>query len=80
MAEEMYDVLVPPGVPRSVIRDVLKKFDVQLVERSVKLQFANMEGDERQLMAFRGKKEVVEQVEAFMLERLREFIAEQERK
>jgi hypothetical protein len=39
-----------------------------------------MEGDERQLMAFRGKKEVVEQVEAFMLERLREFIAEQERK
>lgn len=80
MAEEMYDVLIPPGVPRTVIRDVVKKFDVQIVERNMKIAIGNMEGEERQLMAFRGKKEVVEQVEAFMLDRLREFIAEEDRK
>jgi hypothetical protein len=76
----MYDVLIPPGVPRTVIRDVVKKFDVQIVERNMKIAIGNMEGEERQLMAFRGKKEVVEQVEAFMLDRLREFIAEEDRK
>jgi VIT1/CCC1 family predicted Fe2+/Mn2+ transporter len=80
MAEEMYDVLIPPGVPRTVIRDVVKKFDVQIVERNMKIAIGNMDGEERQLMAFRGKKEVVEQVEAYMLDRLREFIAEEDRK
>ncbi|MDD1677146.1 MAG: hypothetical protein LUQ40_05365 [Methanomicrobiales archaeon] len=80
MAEEMFDVIIPPGVPRSVIRDVVKKFDVQVIERPVKLRMGNMEGEERNLMAFRGKKEVIEQVETYMLERLREFIAEEDRR
>ena len=80
MAEEMFDVIVPPGVPRSVIRDVVKKFDVQVVERPVKIQLGNMEGEERLLMAFRGKKEVIEAVETYMLDRLREFIAEEDRR
>ena len=80
MAEEMFDVIIPPGVPRSVIRDVVKKFDVQVVERPVKMQLGNMEGEERLLMAFRGKKEVIEAVETYMLDRLREFIAEEDRR
>jgi hypothetical protein len=74
--EELYDVLLPPGVPRKIIVDVIKKFDVQVVERTEKLSFANMEGDERQLLAFRGKKEVVTEVEKYILEKLQEFINE----
>ena len=72
--EELFDVLIPPGVPRSIIREVVQKFDVTLVERRERIRFANMEGDERELLAFRGKREIVEQVEKYMLQRLDDFI------
>jgi hypothetical protein len=72
--EELFDVLIPPGVPRSIIREVVQKFDVKLVERRERIQFANMEGDERELLAFRGRRDVVEQVEKYMLQRLDDFI------
>jgi hypothetical protein len=74
--EELFDILIPPGVPRKIIVDVIKKFDVQLVERKERLTFANMEGDERELLAFRGKKEVVTEVEKYIIQKLNEFIGE----
>jgi hypothetical protein len=75
MADEgLFDVLIPPGVPRSIIREVVLKFDVKLVERKERIRFANMEGDERELLAFRGKREIVEQVEKYMLQRLEDFV------
>ncbi|WAC04051.1 MAG: hypothetical protein OS112_06130 [Methanoregula sp.] len=73
-SEPLFDVLIPPGVPRSIIVEVMKKFDVQIVERKERMRFANMEGDERELLAFRGKREVMEQVEKFLLQRLDDFI------
>lgn len=75
MADEaLFDVLVPPGVPRSIIKEIIGKFDVKVVERRERLAFANMEGDARDLLAFRGKRETVEEVEKYMLRRLKEFI------
>jgi hypothetical protein len=74
--EELFDVLIPPGVPRSIIVEVVKKFDVKLVERKERIRFANMEGDERDLLAFRGKHEIMEQVEKYMRQRLEDFIRE----
>ena len=74
--EPLYDVLIPPGVPRSVIIDIAKKFDVEVVERKQVLSFANMDGDERELLAFRARREVAEQVEKYMIERVRAFIGE----
>lgn len=72
--EQLYDVLVPPGVPQKIIVDITKKFKVKVVERTEKLTFANMEGDERNLIAFRGKLEVVQEVERYMKEQLKAFI------
>jgi hypothetical protein len=72
--EPLFDVLIPPGVPRSVIFDVVKKFDVEVVECKQKLYFANMEGDERELLAFRANRETAEQVEKYMVEKVRAFI------
>ncbi len=74
--EPLYDVLIPPGVPQKMILDLQKKFDVPAVERKERLKFANMEGDERELLAFRGKLEVVKQVEKYMLEQLQAFVRE----
>jgi hypothetical protein len=74
--EPLFDVIIPPGVPMSIIVEIIQKYDVEVVERKERLKFANMDGDERELLAFRGKKEVVEQVEKFMIQRLKDFIAE----
>lgn len=74
--EPLFDLLIPPGVPRSIIADIIRKFEVQLVERKQRLYFANMDGDERELLAFRGKKEVVERVQDYLYEELKKFIGE----
>ncbi|MDK2916096.1 MAG: hypothetical protein PWR25_653 [Euryarchaeota archaeon] len=74
--EELYDMIVPPGVPRKMIYDVAEKYDVEVVRRQQRLSFANMDGDARELIAFRGRREVVEEVQKYLFERLQEFIAE----
>ncbi len=78
MAEEepLYDILIPPGVPQKLIVEISKKFDVTIVDRREKIKFANMEGDERDLLAFRGKLEVMQEVEKFMRDQLNAFVAE----
>ena len=72
--EELFDVIIPPGVPKTIIIDIVKKFDVQVVERKMPLSFANMDGTEREILAFRGRREVAEQVEKYMKEELAKFI------
>jgi len=74
--EEMYDLLIPPGVPRKLIMEIVKNYNVEVVARKEKLYFANMEGDERELLAFRGKKEVLEQVHEVLIDGLKKFIGE----
>lgn len=72
--EQLYDVLIPPGVPQKLIVEIPTKFKVKVVERKEKLKFANMEGDERELLAFRGKLEVIQEVEKYMMSELKKFI------
>jgi hypothetical protein len=72
-SEDLFDVIVPVGTPRSVIRDVIRKYPVQLVELKMPAYFANMEGDEREVLAFRGPRKLVEEVEQFMREQLAIF-------
>ena len=74
--EELYDVIIPPGVPQKLIIEIPKKFKVKVVERSQKLKFANMEGDERELLAFRGELGVIQEVEKYMLAELKAFVNE----
>ncbi|WP_440949879.1 hypothetical protein [Methanosphaerula subterraneus] len=73
---ELYDIIIPPGVPRSIITDVVKKFDVELADRRERISFANMDGDEREVLAFRGTKPVLEEVEAYVRAELLQFIGE----
>ncbi|PWR74126.1 hypothetical protein [Methanospirillum lacunae] len=71
---QLYDLIFPPGTPRSIIRDIINQFDVELIDSPEKLQFANMEGDVRNLIAARGKKDIMIQVEAFFKEKMKEFV------
>jgi CO dehydrogenase/acetyl-CoA synthase gamma subunit (corrinoid Fe-S protein) len=75
-SEKLYDVIVPPGVPRSIIIDISKKFDVEVVSRQQPLKYANMDGDMRDLLAFRCKKDVAIQVQNYMMDELQKFIGE----
>jgi len=75
--EGLFDLLIPPGVPRSIIRDIINKFDVQLIERKQRLHFANMDGDEREILAFRGTRGVVEKVQDHMFKELQKFLEEE---
>ena len=74
--EQLYDLIFPPGTPRSIIREIITKFDVELIERGEKISFANMDGDVRNLLAVRGKKEVMKEVENYFKERLSSFISD----
>jgi len=74
--EQLYDLVFPPGTPRTIIRDIITKFDVELVERGESLSFANMEGDVRNLIAARGKKEIMIEVEKYFRAQLNEYISE----
>ena len=74
--EPLYDIIIPPGVPQKLIVDISTKFDVTVVDRREKIKFANMEGDERDLLAFRGKLEEMKKVETYMRDQLNAFVAE----
>ena len=74
--EQLFDIIIPPGVPQKLIIDISKKFDVTVVDRKEKIKFANMEGDERELLAFRGKIEEMKKVEKYMREQLNAFVSE----
>ena len=74
--EELYDVIIPPGVPRKLIIEISKKFKVKVVERKQPLKFANMDGDERELLAFRGPMDEVKKVEKYMIDELKKYIGD----
>jgi len=75
---ELYDVVIPPGVPRSIIKEIVEKFPGELVESRQRLNFANMDGDERDLLAFRSDLATAQAVEQFIYDRLKTFIGEEE--
>ncbi|KQC04025.1 MAG: hypothetical protein APR53_00255 [Methanoculleus sp. SDB] len=77
MGEETFDMIIPPGTPRSIIADIVNNFDVEIVHRKERMYFANMDGDMRELLAFRGKKDVIEKVQEQVFQKLKEFIGEE---
>jgi len=74
MADEEFDLVIPPGTPRTIIRDIALKFNVEIVSVTRPLNYANMVNDERELLAFRGNKEEIEKANEFLYEKIKEFI------
>ena len=71
---QLYDLVFPPGTPKSILVDIVNKFDVEIIDSPTPLNCANMDGDVRNLLAARGKKETMIEVEAFFKEKLKEYI------
>ena len=68
--------MIPPGTPQTIIMDITGKYEVELVERKERLHFANMDGEERELLAFRGKLDVMRNVEKYFYQKMKEFIGD----
>lgn len=82
MADEIvdddFDLIIPPGTPRTVIRDISTKFEVELVSVTRPLSYANMVSDERELLAFRGKQKVIEEANEYLIAEIKKFIEKDE--
>jgi len=65
---EKYDLIIPPGVPQSTIVDVVKKFDVDVAEREVQVNYAIGTEDKvvRNILVFRGDHETLKEIESFI--------------
>ncbi len=42
-SEELFDLLIPPGVPSKLIIEITQKFNLEVVERKERMYFANMD-------------------------------------
>ncbi len=73
---EKYDLIIPPGVPQSTIVDVIKKFDVDVAERKVQVNYAIGTEDKvvRNILVFRGDHETLKEVESFIERELKDKI------
>lgn len=76
---ELYDVVIPPGVPQKVFMEIIERWPgAMLVESRHQLFFANMDGEERDLLAFRSDLETAKAIEQYVYDRLKDFINEEE--
>lgn len=76
---ELYDVVIPPGVPQKVLVEIVKRWpNAEVIDSRHQLFFANMEGDERDLIAFRADLETAKAIEQYVYDQLEEFIGEEE--
>lgn len=66
--ESLYDLIIPPGTPTDIIFDLVEEFDLEPVNREVMVNI--VDSDKRQLIALRGKLEIIQEAEKFLFEEL----------
>lgn len=77
--EGLFDLAIPPGVPVSVIRELVEKFELDLVTRVANVDVIG-EIDQREILVLRGDLETVTQAKEYMFEALDRKITEWEKK
>ncbi|MCM1986397.1 MULTISPECIES: hypothetical protein [Methanococcoides] len=70
--EDLYDIIMPPGTPSYIMYDMIEEFELEPVER--KLTVNIVECDERNVIALRGKLEVVKEAEQYYFKEMEEYI------
>lgn len=64
----MYDLIIPPGVPSSIIFDLVEEFDLEPLSRDLNVHV--VETDVRELLVLRGKLETVQEAQQFLHDEL----------
>ncbi len=65
----LYDLAIPLGMPVSVIRELVEKFELDLVRRKAKMDMTGEEM-EREILVLRGDLETVMAAKKYMFEAL----------
>ena len=66
--EGLYDLIIPPGTPSTIIYDLVEEFDLEPVGREVNVNI--VDSDKRELLALRGKLDIIREAEKFLYEEL----------
>jgi hypothetical protein len=65
----MYDLAIPLGMPVSVIRELVEKFELDLVRRKARMDMTGEEMD-REILVLRGDLETVMAAKEYMFKAL----------
>ncbi|MCL7476117.1 MAG: hypothetical protein SCH39_12440 [Methanosarcinales archaeon] len=69
--EGLYDLMIPPGVPESLIVELVEEFDLEPVTRLANVQIVEI--DPREILVLRGDLETVNMAHDYMVKRMREI-------
>ena len=75
----LYDLAIPLGMPVSVMREILDKFDLDLVKRMAKMDMTG-EVMDREILVFRGDLETIMAAKDYMFKALDNKIDEWDKK
>ncbi|UGV39980.1 hypothetical protein J7W08_07600 [Methanococcoides orientis] len=70
--EELFDLVMPPGTPSYIIYDIVEEFGLQPVERKINVNV--VESDKREVIALRGKLDVVKEAEEYFFKEMQAFV------
>jgi len=76
--EGLYDLTIPLSMPVSVIRELVEKFDLDLVRRNVKMDMTG-ETMDREVLVLRGDMETITAAQKYMFEAFDKKMIEWER-
>ena len=74
--EDVYELVLPPGIPSKVIIAACKEFNTDVVSAYVDVETGLADVTGRDLLAFRADKETIEKIRKFVIEETRKFIEE----
>lgn len=74
--EGMYDLIIPPGTPSSIIYDLVEEFDLEPLDRKMNVNI--VENDVRDVLVLRGKLDVVQEAEQYLHDELSAWVNEEE--
>lgn len=75
----LYDLAIPLSMPVSVIKELVEKFDLDLIRRPGKMDMTG-EAMDREILVLRGDLETVKAAEKYMFEALDKKVAQWESK
>ncbi|MDD1726012.1 MAG: hypothetical protein LUQ34_03935 [Euryarchaeota archaeon] len=74
--EDVYELVLPPGIPSKVIIAACKEFNTDVVSAYADVETGLADVTSRDLLAFRADKETIEKIREFVMEETRKFIDE----
>jgi hypothetical protein len=74
--EDVYELVLPPGIPSKIIIAACKEFNTDVVSAYADVETGLNDVTSRDLLAFRADKETIEKIQEFVIEETRKFIEE----